>query len=218
MRFEQAQGTVESPKPIEAASLSFCSDSLRSNCARYYSLIRKDGCNSHEQCSDFNLGPDTSHFQTHSGPSSGSKKQLPACACTRSGALRYKPVQLAAKPSSVMCLSQQSIACRMTLIQARLLPSVHLSLDVAGSTQSSPGRSICSSCFSSSFDLGVARWLACLTCIWCCLWGYSRTLTLFESLSTRVQRLPRNIVICLTPCRSFRCSHASLHTCGRHWH
>jgi len=111
-------GTVESPKPIETASLSFCTDSLRSNCARNHRLISKDGCSSHERCFDFNLGPDASHFQTHSSPSSGFKRQLPACACTRSGALRYQPVQPAAKPSSVVCLRQQSIAFHLTLYHA----------------------------------------------------------------------------------------------------
>jgi len=121
--FSKAQGTIESPKAIETASLSFGSDSLRSNCARNYSLIRKDGCSSHERCFDLNFGPDTSHLQTNSSPSSGSKKQLPACACTRPGALRHQPVQMAAKPSSVIILRQQNTAFHMTLTCARLLPS-----------------------------------------------------------------------------------------------
>ena len=106
------KGTVESPNPIEAASLSFCSDSLRSNCARNYSLIRKDGCSSHERCFDSNFGPDTSHFQTDRSPSSGSEKQLPACACTRPGALRSSLCTWQHSPhSSCLCANKTCYLC-----------------------------------------------------------------------------------------------------------
>lgn len=149
-------------------------------------------------------------------------------AAPRSSCLRVHA--LAQVPSvTSLCSWQQSrhpscvctnTALRSTLFHARLLPLRPSICRLMLQDQRSPAQAGASALIASATALILALPGLCHVrhAFRAVSWDTAGRSYCLNRCYRRVLRLLRNYIICMMTCRSFRCSNASLHTCGRHWH